>query len=236
MFYLSERTLSKIFWEKLYESPVVSEAQRDVAKILKYTRKIREHFPAGSAGTISSQSAEQLWLIARYFSPKHIFEIGTFIGRSSFSLLAGSGATLDRIDSCDATFDQFFIPDEMKQDFSNAQKLNYHPKSSSVKALNQILSLGLCPDFIFIDGRLCDDDIALFHRLDPKNTIYVFDDFDGIEKGVENCILLRKRFPELLLIRPNLDHSIGCGQISILFPPSRVMLSRQQDLPVSLQL
>jgi hypothetical protein len=236
MFYLSEDTISKIFWEKLYSSPLVPKARDDIGKILEHTRKIREYFPAESAGTISPLSSEQLWLIAKYFAPQHIFEIGTFIGRSTLSLLAGTGSTIERFDTCDMTFDKFEIPDEVEQDFPDAKKINYWPKTSSITALSNIISSGARPDFLFIDGRLSDEDIGLFRELDPNNTIFVFDDFEGIEKGVQNCILLQKSLPELLLIRPSQTDFAGSGQIAILFPSARIRLTRQQSLPVSLQL
>ncbi len=235
MLYISEKTISEAFWSGIYSSPHSKAAELDCAAILEQSRQIRSRFPGGAAGTISSESAKQLWLVARYFSPKHIFEIGTFIGRSTLSLLAGAEPSIEQIDTCDYSYDQFIVTDQTKEAFPKSSRIRYWGKTSSTVALQELLSAGLRPDFIFIDGRLGDSDLALLRHLDASKTVYVLDDFEGIEKGVENSILLRKLLPSSVLIRPRHDNLAGNGYIAVIVPASMLQITRQQDLPISLQ-
>jgi predicted O-methyltransferase YrrM len=47
-------------------------------------------------------------------------------------------------------------------------------------------------DLIFLDGRISDDELTSIENLISQKTIIIFDDFEGIEKGVMNLTKLRK--------------------------------------------
>jgi predicted O-methyltransferase YrrM len=234
-YYLSETTLSQIFWNKLYGTSLLDIANKEVALIVNETRLIRESFPKEVAGTISAQSALELWLIARYFGPHQIFEIGTFIGRSTIALLAGAQATLSRFDTCDFSHDSFYLTEALKTHWPFSSRINYWGRTTSAEALAEVMKLGPHPDLLFIDGRVGDADLRLFSHLDRNKTVFVFDDFEGIEKGVENCLAVKKLFPELVMIRPSQHQPGNTGNLAILLPPAIVTITRQQDLPLGLQ-
>jgi predicted O-methyltransferase YrrM len=234
-YYLSEKTLSRMFWETLHTTPLLEIAQKDIELIVDESHVIRKSFPKEVAGTISEKSALELWLIARYFAPREIFEIGTFIGRSTMALLAGASETLSRIDTCDFSHDTFYLTENFRTRWPASAVINYWKKTPSSVALAEVIKQGGRPDLLFIDGRLGDQDLKLLSYLDRKKTVYVFDDFEGIEKGVENCLSVRQHFPELLLLRPSHSHANGAGHIAILVPPTIITLTKQQDLPISLQ-
>jgi hypothetical protein len=43
---------------------------------------------------------------------------------------------------------------------------------------------------MYLDGRLQQSDLELFHKIVHDQTVFVFDDFEGIEKGVVNAMRL----------------------------------------------
>ena len=59
-------------------------------------------------------------------------------------------------------------------------------------------------DFIFLDGRLQKEDMKFLDKLCHEKTIFVLDDFEGIEKGVANLMALQSipNFKRYFLIRP----------------------------------
>ena len=232
--YVSESALSEIFWDRLFASSDVAKAKLDAEIIIRETKLIHERFPQDVAGSISFHAVVSLWLISRYFNPSHVFEVGTFIGRSSLAIIAGSARSLERMDTCDYSFDQFSLTENLRSTYPNSTLLNYWPKTSSSVALKQLLEAGSAPDMFFIDGRIAKEDLDLMSRLDRKSTIYILDDFEGTEKGLENALILRRAFPELMLIRPSLRAN-GRTNIGILLSPSLITISRQQDLPIFMQ-
>jgi hypothetical protein len=55
-------------------------------------------------------------------------------------------------------------------------------------------------DFMYLDGRLQQSDLELFHKIVHDQTVFVFDDFEGIEKGVVNAMMVES--PGRVLIYP----------------------------------
>jgi hypothetical protein len=45
-------------------------------------------------------------------------------------------------------------------------------------------------DLMYVDGRLQREDLDLFHKIIHDQTVFVFDDFEGTEKGVVNAMML----------------------------------------------
>jgi predicted O-methyltransferase YrrM len=232
---ISENSLSEIFWTRLITSSDIERARREALIIAEETKVIHQNFPSDTAGSISLNTTILLWLVAKYFGPQHIFEIGTFIGRSGLALLAGSSSTVKRIDTCDFSFDQFYLTEKLKTAFPSFPKLRYWPKTSSSVALKKVLDTGGLPDLFFLDGRIAKDDLNLMARVKSKSTVFILDDFEGTEKGVENCMILRRTFPELILIRPNLAMRELPSNTALLLSPGLICLTRQQDLPIHMQ-
>jgi hypothetical protein len=232
--YISESALSKMFWSALETSSDLARAKSECEQIVVLTKEIHHRFPKHIAGTISTESSISLWLISKFFGPRHVFEIGTFIGRSTLSLFGGGIETLDRFDTCDASFDQFYIPGRVSDLFSDVSKIKYWPKRSSASVLQELIDQGLRPDLLFIDGRLSGEDLKLFTNLDRHATVFVLDDFEGTEKGVINCINIRNLFPDMVLIRPRVLDNFKLMNIAILVSPRLIAFTRQQNLPLSM--
>ena len=67
-----------------------------------------------------------------------------------------------------------------------------------------------------------------------QNCIFVLDDFEGVEKGVVNAIMLRNVFRNMLLIEPPVDWGDEIGNLALIIPAHIISLSRQQILPVNM--
>ena len=65
------------------------------------------------------------------------------------------------------------------------------------------------------------------------NCIFVLDDFEGVEKGVVNAIMLRNVFRNILIESP-VDGGDEIGNLALLVPAHAITLSRQQILPVNM--
>ena len=98
-----------------------------------------------------------------------------------------------------------------------------------------LVARGVKADLFFLDGRLQDGDLNLLPSMTHTKTVFVLDDFEGLEKGIINGIKLRDIYPNLILIRPN-GKSPNVNQdsppLAVLVPPEILQLSRQQSLPI----
>ena len=77
-------------------------------------------------------------------------------------------------------------------------------KTLSTEALKKVSEKEDSVDLFFFDGSLQDSDLKYIAQLSGENTILVVDDFEGIEKGVINCLLLKNLpyFSSYFLIHP----------------------------------
>jgi hypothetical protein len=62
-------------------------------------------------------------------------------------------------------------------------------------------------DFVFLDGRLTNEDLPLLDPLTTSDTIFGIDDFEGMEKGVANLFALARmaKFKRHFLLYPPSD-------------------------------
>ena len=235
--FLSESMIADVFWKTIRTSHFSVQAESDARLISEITYPLVEEFPS-EAGSISVDSAKLLWLMARYFSPQVIIEIGTYIGRSALSMGFGCHESLKIFHTCDGTFDeldfkrfeQVFIAEKKSTLIS---KINYYGKTFSTTMLAKIKEKGDKADLVFIDGRISSEDCLLLKEVTSENCVYILDDFQGVEKGVANAMLLRQAFRNYILLEPPLKNNEK-GILAVLIPASIISLTRQQTLPVSM--
>lgn len=79
-------------------------------------------------------------------------------------------------------------------------------------------------DMFFLDGRLKSEDVQEIKRLSKSHTVYVLDDFEGLEKGVTNALMLMDN--GLLLMQP-VDGEHGRSTIAALIPKDLIRLVNQ---------
>ena len=189
--------LTNVFWSTVLEGSaftihsVISELQ-DQHRLIEDGRKQADV----NTGSVSFASSLCIAFAAAYFRPQVVAEVGTFVGRSAFSLLTGAGsvgAALPLVHSCDFSND---IP----LNFPNQERVIRYPRQSSTQMFTSLLNERIYPDFYFFDGRLTKDDAELLQELHADQALILLDDFVGVEKGVLNAMLLQQAFPENFLL------------------------------------
>jgi hypothetical protein len=182
---LSVRNISKIFWEIIYlnQDLLKNDFRVNFFNELNNLEKLRS-IANYNTGSISLSSAFSLFLLIKHFKPMRILEIGTFIGKSTISMARAMEEFTDKgeIFTCDHS-------NEIKLPYTGNTKITQFMKQDSTKMLECLTGKF---DLIFLDGRIKVQDIKIILNLITDKSIIVFDDFEGIEKGIANLMLLRE--------------------------------------------
>jgi len=200
MLNLNRRRLSRAIWDTLFA---------DLPDLPWHVIEDLEKLdPARRTGSTNHASLMALWAVIRYFRPKTVAEVGTYIGKSTF-VLSRLGAD---VHTCDMTHD-FKLPIATKI-------TQYHSSSTEMLA-----KLDGKIDLLHLDGRLQSDDREHLTRLCTPDTIITLDDFEGVEKGVWNAMQfdLSKRIlvypPERVLTE---RYAVGDATTAIILPTLRL--------------
>ena len=200
MLNLNRRRLSRAIWDTLFA---------DLPDLPWHVIEDLEKLdPARRTGSTNHASLIALWAVIRYFRPKTVAEVGTYIGKSTF-VLSRLGAD---VHTCDMTHD-FKLPIATKI-------TQYHTSSTEMLAKME----GKI-DLLHLDGRLQADDREHLVRLCTPDTIITLDDFEGVEKGVWNAMQfdLSKRIlvypPERVLTE---RYAVGDATTAIILPTLRL--------------
>jgi predicted O-methyltransferase YrrM len=200
MLNLNRRRLSRAIWDTLFA---------DLPDLPWHVIEDLEKLdPARRTGSTNHASLMALWAVIRYFRPKTVAEVGTYIGKSTF-VLSRLGAD---VHTCDMTHD-FKLPIATKI-------TQYHTSSTEMLAKME----GKI-DLLHLDGRLQADDREHLTRLCAPDTIITLDDFEGVEKGVWNAMQfdLSKRIlvypPERQLTE---RYAVGDATTAIILPTLRL--------------
>src|SRR5215471_12852813 len=174
-FNLSMHRLSAAFWETMFEG--VYEQLPAVLPAILANYERCEKFRTESdydTGSISVAAGVCLYALCRHFQVDRVVEIGTFIGKStsSMALALARNGPDGAIHTCDKDNGCF----EPWQGFGC--RVHSYPWKSSTEMLSE---LSRSPD---------------------KADLFVFDDFEGTEKGVINVAALRSAMPQHILIEP----------------------------------
>ena len=152
---------------------------------LKLQNKIKS-FPNIEAST-SNADCFFLALLVKKYKPINILEIGTFVGKSTYSIACaaksnGGKFNIDTIDiqkKC------------IKKKFAKLKEVKFYNDHSS-KLLPKFKRKY---DFIFIDANLDNETVIALKKLIKKNTLIVLHDFcPPIDKGIYDLFYLSKFF------------------------------------------
>lgn len=209
---LNRRMISRAFWD-LMDAQSLPEYDLPPAE---HFDRLREHADYNT-GSLNEWDMLDLIAICAYFKPKMVAEVGTFVGRSTYAIAVGSGPG-SLVYTCDASND---IP--LPKMPENAAEVVRHPRESSIEMFNKMLQFGFNNDLdlFFIDGRVSEADRLLMEKLSHSKTVIVLDDFEGIEKGVSNAMLLGT--PDHILIYPRVPD----GKTALLVPIQLLQLTAQ---------
>jgi predicted O-methyltransferase YrrM len=184
---IGRQRFSNIFWSIVDEK--VSEYPYEVIeRIVEEQQKLRSDADYNT-GSVPYDDAVELYKLVKFFKPNVIAEVGTFIGVSTETMNLAMERLVD-IYTCDAS-------NNINLDVPN---IFQYPKQSSTEMFRDMAEKKVGVDFMYLDGRLQQDDLELFHKIVHDQTVFVFDDFEGIEKGVVNAMMVES--PGRVLIYP----------------------------------
>ena len=194
---ISSRQFSKLFWESICKEHFMYPGKVD--ELLKKLKQLEYLIDQATykTGSISSVSGLILYYLTKYFQPEKILEVGTYIGKSTISMAYAMDENKTK-NSYIATCD---VSNDIKLPWKGNTKLNqYRSSTSTIMMENEKEKF----DFIFLDGRLQKEDMKFLDKLCHEKTIFVLDDFEGIEKGVVNLMALKNipNFKRYFLISP----------------------------------
>lgn len=178
-------------WDKLYGSPLTPNGIEGLKRIAADNERRRAQAKYNT-GTITLPQMTQLSCIACTHRPSTIVEIGTFIGNSAMAFQHGYPASV--IHTCDRSNDCL----------ASTETLRTYPGYESTKLLAHLLDSQVKADFFFFDGRIQPNDLDMIRDLSHPNTLYLFDDYRGMEKGIVNARILGTLFPKSrVLLEPD---------------------------------
>ena len=190
---ITQNYFSETFWKIVFDFSFASIERSELIKIYKETEENRDAADY-KTGSISLSECFTLYSLARYFQPSAIAEVGSFIGRSTLSLALGlkNKTSSSFIFTCDAS-------NSIELNSSGTIEIRSYPKTYSYDMFRQI---ELDVDLFFVDGSLGQKDLPEISRLSHDKSIFIFDDCEGVEKGMENLFLMRNTMKNYFLIYP----------------------------------
>jgi hypothetical protein len=186
---IGRNRFSKIFWD-IVDERVGDYPYEAIEKIVKDQQVLRGGADYNT-GSVPYDDAVELYKLVRFFAPKVIAEVGTFIGVSTRVMREGAWSV--EIYTCDVSNDIQISP-------VYDSKLFQYPKTSSRDMFKDLAEKQIGVDLMYLDGRLQREDLELFHKIVHDQTIFVFDDFEGLEKGVVNAMMVES--PGRILVYP----------------------------------
>lgn len=195
---ISFAQFSRAFWERVEQ---VSGEKAKAADLEKRFLEIGQ-----GPYCITPEDGYWLFCLAQFYKPLSVCEIGTYMGRSATAL--AMGMEKGTLWTCDKDND-WTVGDV------GFVKVIQHKKMSSTDMLK---SMKDPIDLFFFDGRIQVDDLPHIKRLSHDKTVCVFDDFEGLEKGVHNAIKLYDK--DKILITQN-------DALAVLIPWNTINVTHQ---------
>lgn len=228
MIRLSQRRMSRLFWEIIFETDelISSETKKLFFEQSVALESLRKD-AAYNTGSIPISQSYILFLLTLFLKPKRVIEIGTFIGRSTLSIAKAMDQYCEdgEIHTCD-------FSNDIRLPWDGKARITQYPLTSSGQMLEKLEGPF---DLIFLDGRITDLELGRLSELLTENSVVVLDDFEGMEKGVINLIKLRQtiKFQSYFLIYPTEQtqmrnyNFVGNSTAAVLIPTSMFQLSNQ---------
>lgn len=201
---LNRATMSRTVWEVILNDASETNNVRNFFLDTMYRQNELRDRADYNTGSIGPANAWCTYAVAKYFNPNTIAEVGTFIGCSTQALAYGMflGGRKDTVASqkliltCDLSND---IP---LNDKPYSIHLEQFPKQSSVDMFQSMHERNIYADLMNIDGRLGSDDLTLIQKVVHERTVFILDDFEGLEKGVANAFALMSILKNYGLVYP----------------------------------
>jgi hypothetical protein len=174
---IGRKRLSEIVWS-IIDEEVVDLPWADIEKIIVAQNQLRYRADYNT-GSVPMSDAEELFRIVRFFKPDAIAEVGTFIGVSTMTMNLACHRMVD-IYTCD-------VSNDINLDVPN---IFQYPKKPSHEMFSDMAEKNAKVDLVYLDGRLSQQDVEPLNKIIHEKTVFVMDDFEGVEKGVVNAMML----------------------------------------------
>jgi predicted O-methyltransferase YrrM len=174
---IGRKRFSDIFWN-IVDEKVSDYPYEIIEKIVEEQQELRAHAEYNT-GSVPYDDAVELYKLVKFFQPNAIAEVGTFIGVSTMSMNLAMERLVD-IYTCDYS-------NNINLDIPN---IFQYPKQSSAQMFKDMAEKNVKVDLVYLDGRLQQEDFEPLSKIVDDQTVFVFDDFEGIEKGVVNAMML----------------------------------------------
>jgi len=230
-FKINQREFSALFWRSLLETfrDALEPLERNSKKESPNFEALRKNSQYDT-GSIPDDSSILLSIICMHFKPSVVAEVGTFIGRSTHAIFRASKSDFGNysceIYTCDYSND-------INLHFADDSVIQYQ-LASSVDMFQSLLDLEIKPDLYYFDGRLGDQDLALIGKMNFLNSVIVLDDYEGIEKGVQNASLIESKYPQIFVTayppEAELLKTFGLRpktSLAVMIPKSLIRFSKQ---------
>ena len=172
---IDRRTLSQMIWLKLNVNK-----KRGLGAFFNDLDGLRDQADYDT-GSLFVDDVIDLQDIVSHFGPLTVAEVGTFIGRST-AAMASVMQKGGMIHTCDASND-IKLPA-----LSDTVGVCQYPRQTSTQMFKSLIESNTKVDLFYIDGRLAPEDYGLISELMHDRTVFVLDDFEGVEKGVVNAM------------------------------------------------
>ena len=185
---IGRKRLSDIVWG-IIDEKVGDFPYETIEKIVEDQQSLRSQADYNT-GSVPVDDAFELYKAVNFFQPKVIAEVGTFIGVSTMVMdLATKNAA--QIRTCDVS---------NRIDLAHFGNIEQYFHTPSHEMFKDMAQEELKADLIYLDGRLGQEDIEPLNKIIHDKTVFVLDDFEGVEKGVANAMMLES--PGRVLIYP----------------------------------
>lgn len=198
---INRTRFSEAVWDNIFEEAQWREGERRRLNAALLRLNALRSDAEYNTGSISADSGWVYFCVANFFKPSVIAEVGTFIGRTTTAL--AWGARDAEVHTCDSSND-LKIPTYFN--------INQYPKKTSTEMFKIMGDIGTTADMVVLDGRLSPEDGEPLSKIVTDSTVFVFDDFEGVEKGVVNAsLLLQSLAPYYHLVYPpkNLNSAVA---------------------------
>lgn len=205
---INRKTLSELVWKQ------IEGRGRGLGELFRKLDELRDEADYDT-GSLNEGDVQDLQDVVFHFRPTVVAEVGTFIGRSTMAI-AHSMDEGGTIYTCD-------VSNDIKLPEVTGGKIVQYPKTSSATMFADLVeNLNVFVDMFYIDGRLSPCDIGFIQKLIHNKTVFVLDDFEGVEKGVGNAMLLMQHLTGYALIYPRYT-----GKTAILIPATLLQFTAQ---------
>ena len=206
---VGRQRFSELFWDIIGEED--GDEEISICEIVDEQQRLRLRADY-KTGSVPVGDAIDLFLVVKYFQPKVIAEVGTFIGVST-RVMSEAAQELSAIYTCD-------VSNDITVHEGNLLILQF-PRTPSHEMFKQMAEKKVKVDLVYLDGRLSKEDMEPLSKIVHDDTIFVLDDFEGTEKGVANALLLERSNATLIYPRNG-------NKTAILIPYSRIEFVRQE--------